>query len=714
MELLKSAATFLSKGSNDFGYNFREKIDLPSDSFWQLYNGTRKDNGMECSLFVFESTYFLEKWDLAHNALSKLRGLRHPYIIQYLDSKEIVALISYYSIIVLTIKEGNSITIVTERVTPLTWDIKKKAISEEVLIWGLYQISIAINFINENALSIHGNLRLSSIFISKSGEWKVFGLELFSPINEENSVLYTYGGCILDSSKYMPPEIQNKGWKCLKTISRKTAIDAYNLGCLIYEIFNGAFETPSDLIQKGRIPHKLFSVYKKLLIPNPTLRLSVLEFIDYGHNNEGFFQTELIECSEFLEHFFVKDKEQINIFLRKINDFVDKFPESFLKFKILPSLIKSYEFSGGGDKLFSLILKIGTFLTQNDYESMISPFIVRMFSNQNRSIRLCLLENFQNYADHISDIIINDKIFPKMLTGFNDIIPLVREETIKAILTIVSKLSEHNINNELLKYLIRTHNDEQPRIRTNTVICLGKIGKYLKPNNCRKILIPAFTKSLQDPFIYVRIATLIALNSTCDLFDESDYCLKLIPAISPVLIDSEKLVRIEAKKTIDLYLQKALKLISVIDDMSKTDHSNSLNTYELKEISKTDSISENNSKVNDKYENYFDNMYGTRFENKPDVPYMYNTRNIITKIKPSDNIDIWRNINNNNKTDDLLKFETIDQNKDYMNTKKYISFQSDNLASTKPKTNKSADTQWEQNVWDNWDDSDDDNWKLDE
>lgn len=126
---------------------------------------------------------------------------------------------------------------------------------------------------------------------------------------------------------------------------------------------------------------------------------------------------------------------------------------------------------------------------------MISPFIVRMFSNQNRSIRLCLLENFPNYINHISDIIINDKIFPKMvliifitiinifkLTGFNDIVPLVREETIKAIVTIISKLSEHNINNELLKYLIRTHNDEQPKIRTSTIICLGKIGKHLKPN----------------------------------------------------------------------------------------------------------------------------------------------------------------------------------------------------------------------------------------
>ncbi|CCJ30937.1 unnamed protein product [Pneumocystis jirovecii] len=699
MELLKSAATFLSKGSNDFGYNFEEKIDLPADSFWQLYNGTRKANGMECSLFVFESASFPGKWDLAHNALLKLRGLRHPHIIQYLSSKEI---------------EGNSITIATERVTPLIRDIKRKIISEEVLVWGLYQI--AINFINENAQSIHGNLRLSSVFVNESGEWKVFGLELFSPIKEDNTILYTYGGCILDSSKYMPPEIQDKGWKYLKGISSKTAVDAYHLGCLIYEIFNGAFKTPSDLIQKGRIPHKLFNTYKKLLIPNPTLRLSISKFINCGHNNEGFFQTELIECSEFLEHFFVKDKEQVNTFLRKINDSIDKFPETFLKFKILPSLIRSYEFSGGGDKLFSLILNVGTLLTQDDYKSMISPFIVRMFSNQNRSIRLCLLENFPNYINHISDIIINDKIFPKMLTGFNDIVPLVREETIKAIVTIISKLSEHNINNELLKYLIRTHNDEQPKIRTSTIICLGKIGKHLKPNNCRRILIPAFTKSLQDPFIYTRIATLIALNATCDLFDESDCCLKLIPTISPVLIDAEKSVRLQAKKTIDLYLQRALKLISIIDDTSKTDNSDSLNTYEPKATSKTNlSVSKNNSKVNDKYENCYDDIYETRFQNTSNVSYMYNAENITAEIKTSNDIDTWNDINTSNKTDDLLMLGTVNQNENYMsNAKKHTTFQPNKLTSIKLETNKNTDNQWEQNVWDNWDDSDDDNWKLDE
>jgi SCY1-like protein 1 len=53
---------------------------------------------------------------------------------------------------------------------------------------------------------------------------------------------------------------------------------------------------------------------------------------------------------------------------------------------------------------------------------------------------------------------------------------------VKAVLTIISKLSERNINGDLLKSLAKTQNDEQPGIRTNTTICLGKIARNLGPN----------------------------------------------------------------------------------------------------------------------------------------------------------------------------------------------------------------------------------------
>ena len=49
----------------------------------------------------------------------------------------------------------------------------------------------------------------------------------------------------------------------------------------------------------------------------------------------------------------------------------------------------------------------------------------------------------------------------------------------KAVLTVVPKLSDRVINGELLRHLAKTANDEQPGIRTNTTICLGKIARNL-------------------------------------------------------------------------------------------------------------------------------------------------------------------------------------------------------------------------------------------
>jgi SCY1-like protein 1 len=68
------------------------------------------------------------------------------------------------------------------------------------------------------------------------------------------------------------------------------------------------------------------------------------------------------------------------------------------------------------------------------------------------------------------------------VTGFTDLAPVVREETVKAVLVVVPKLSDRIINGELLRHLAKTANDEQPGIRTNTTICLGKIARNLGTN----------------------------------------------------------------------------------------------------------------------------------------------------------------------------------------------------------------------------------------
>jgi SCY1-like protein 1 len=152
------------------------------------------------------------------------------------------------------------------------------------------------------------------------------------------------------------------------------------------------------------------------------------------------------------------------------------------------------------------------------------------------------------------------------VTGFTDVAPVVREQTVKAVLTVITKLSDRTINGELLKYLAKTQNDEQPGIRTNTTICLGKISKHLGVGTRSKVLVAAFSRSLRDPFVHARNAALMALAATADVFSDDDCANRILPAICPALVDKEKLIRDQANKTLDLYLSKVRKAASSMAD----------------------------------------------------------------------------------------------------------------------------------------------------
>jgi SCY1-like protein 1 len=85
-------------------------------------------------------------------------------------------------------------------------------------------------------------------------------------------------------------------------------------------------------------------------------------------------------------------------------------------------------------------------------------------------------------------------------------------------------------------------NDPEASIRTNTCILIGRLGPSLGYNTKRKVLVPAFARALKDPFVHARVAGLMAFMATIDCFDPGDLATKVIPNISPVLIDQEKYI----------------------------------------------------------------------------------------------------------------------------------------------------------------------------
>ncbi|KIW05243.1 uncharacterized protein PV09_03779 [Verruconis gallopava] len=538
MDFLKSvAASAIARGSS-LPFSFEDRVDIDS-SIWTLHNGTKRDDGAKCSIFSFDINADRSRLPLAKNALRKLRTLRHPGVVKVLD----------------TVENDTHIYIATERIVPLTWHLRRKSMTEETIKWGLYTVAKTLSFINSEASSVHGSVRASSVYTSESGEWKLAGFEILSSLKEDDAVIYTYGNLVPDGGRYSPPEVVKTGWEAIKR-HPLTAVDAYDFGILVYESFNGSFMSGDQLSAPKSIPSSIQPSYRRLINANPKSRISVAAFLEQGQRVGGFFETPLISITDGIEHLGLKTEEERETFLSQLDDVAEDFPEDFFKMKILPELLKSVEYGGGGPKVLGVIFKIGAKLSDDEYQQQLAPVIVRLFANQDRALRVCLLDNLHLMIDRLPQKTINNNIFPQMVTGFSDIAPIVREQTVKAVLVVVPKLSDRTINGELLRHLAKTANDEQPGIRTNTTICLGKIARNLGSGSRTKVLTAAFGRALRDPFLHARNAALMALAATSDLYSDEDCATKILPGICPALVDKEKLVRDQANKTFDLYVSR--------------------------------------------------------------------------------------------------------------------------------------------------------------
>lgn len=101
--------------------------------------------------------------------------------------------------------------------------------------------------------------------------------------------------------------------------------------------------------------------------------------------------------------------------LSELDGLTEDFPEEFFKMKVLPELLKSVEFGGGGPKVLGAIIKIGSKLSSEEFNSRLTPVIVRLFANPDRALRVCLLDNLPLMIDNLPQKIVNDKIFPQMV-----------------------------------------------------------------------------------------------------------------------------------------------------------------------------------------------------------------------------------------------------------------------------------------------------------
>ncbi|CAB01444.2 Protein kinase domain-containing protein [Caenorhabditis elegans] len=451
-------------------------------------------------------------WDNRSSTLKqqaqKLKTMRHPNIITYLDSIEL---------------EG-TFYLVTEKCKPLELYLKEAGLTESqkefVVSWGMFQLLNALKFMHEAKLS-HENLR-KGVFVTAGGDWKIGGLHLVTGFTSPQT-------------------------------------DLNQLAIVLWEVFNGFNDAITRPQAPGKIPQRIHELYKKIGAQSAA-RLAVCDIIKEYRLTGGYLKNKFVDTLLFLEEFELKEASEKQSFFMHLRENIDIFPEDVAKYKILPKLILTYEYGDAGPNILIPLFKLGRLLDEAEYQRTIVPCLCKLFGSPDRTTRVKLLERIDEFAPHLTPQILNDKIFGNLTSGFLDTNPAVRESTVKAMVSLAEKLNYNNLNVELMKYLARLQGgDEHGGIRTNTTICLGKIGHLIAPAKRQGILISAFTRALKDPFAPSRMASVLALSATQQFYPLVEISNRIVPSLIPLTCDPEKQVRDQAFKAIRGFLEKLEK-----------------------------------------------------------------------------------------------------------------------------------------------------------
>jgi SCY1-like protein 1 len=530
--------SFFSGGKDplkDLGYEVLSDNQQTTNprSIWTLLNGKKKTTGDLVTIFSCQNDAYIQ---LAKAALKRMKTLRHPNILVYLDGVE----------------SDKAVYVVTEKAIPLEsylTELKgnEKNFNAEHLLeiaWGLQQLCRVLIFLHDDCKLSHGNINTGTVFVdAKTCDWKLACLEFVQPINEDQINLPSR--FLPACQRYEPP--------AKKSAENQKARDIWFVGTLIWEIFNGNATGTSSYRQLGSIPRPLSAVYGELINSNPSIRSSLEKLLQspFIQNNS------LVECLLFLEQIQLKDPGEKQTFFTALPDKVDQFPVNINERKLLPLLFNAYEFGSSGSAVLPTLFKLGKRLSDSDYKKRIVPIITKLFASTDRMTRFRLLQQLDTYVEHLTAAVVNDDIFTHICTGFTDQEPAIREATVKAMLYLAPKLNYKNLNIELMKHFSRLQtSDDQGVIRTNTIVCLGKIAAHLNPSLRGRLLISAFGRGTQDPFGPSRQASIYALHHSEKFFTLKDVATKILPVVCHATIDPELDVRQQAFKTINVFLKK--------------------------------------------------------------------------------------------------------------------------------------------------------------
>lgn len=375
---------------------FEEKAVQVTD-FW-IHRLATLNCGSLVSVFVSESLINGSLWS-AQTPLEKstknLKLYRHPCILRYISSWQ----------------QSSTFYLVVEDVKPLSLVLSTQNTTQ--ICVGLHSVLKALCFLHDNAGVSHNNVCVSSIYVTKDGDWHLGGMEYlckFSDLTESylsKTRRYRYDKAIdVNESKY-----------CKQLSENSSGIDSYAFGVLVKEVLLN--RNDEDILWLASFRECIAQLEGPILS-----RPKILTLLDHK-----FFIHDFIMVHSALTELPLKaDDEKMNFFsslLGKLKTFDQVIVASQLgglllsrmvlldktaQHHVLPYLLCPQEGSETLDGLFST----------ETFKRYIIPKLLQILCVRDAQIRLLLLEHFHNYMNCFSKEELQFHILPELLVGIKD------------------------------------------------------------------------------------------------------------------------------------------------------------------------------------------------------------------------------------------------------------------------------------------------------
>lgn len=480
--------------------------------------------------------------ELAHNELGRTRMLKHPDVLRFVDGDENEA----------------GILLVTERVVPLEMWVRAQPRDTEEdearfqagCVWGVHSIASALSFLNNDCSMVHGSVSPDSVFVTRSGQWKLGRL---GTVQEESS---DWPGFLrkhdIVAPEYRSPEAE-EGWS--NSGATGAGQDAWGLASVIKRVLDGPVRDSRSISRPEGVPRSLQPVFRRMISRSPTARINPREVLE-----SEYFDSVFVKCMVFIDNLALKDERARSNFFQRLPAALPAFPPDACRYKVLPVILESLSVGAGTTMdMLEPMLQIASMLPADEFEATVAPTVVELFKRPDRATRMQLLTRLPNFADNMDSALLNGQIFPSIVTGFTDTDQRIRLATVQVMPVLAPKLQE-KLQLSMLKFLKKTLTDAVPGIRVNTAICLGMIAPQISSKKREGELFPCFARAVRDPYPHVRVAAVRAIGATLELFNETAVATQIMPRVVPVTVDPWRDARDAACEALRLFAEHMVKV----------------------------------------------------------------------------------------------------------------------------------------------------------